>query len=118
MNKNISAILIKPEYTIKETMEIIDKSPLSDCPSGIALIVNEDQMLIGIVTDGDIRSALIRGYDINQKVSDIMVTEPITVLDGRSPILMIREIKEQVDKAIAKKRLRRPRVDKVIHLDF
>lgn len=72
-NKNISELISLESNTIKETMRIIDKNAL-----GIAFIVNSDQKLKGVVTDGDIRRAIINGSDVDEKISFAINTNPIT----------------------------------------
>lgn len=47
-------------------------------PNGAACILNQDESLAGLITDGDLRRALSRGIDLNTaKVSDIMTKNPI-----------------------------------------
>ena len=41
----------------------------------IALIVNDDRKLLGILTDGDIRKALLQNDDMNSEVSLFMKTD-------------------------------------------
>ncbi|MFX1256325.1 MAG: nucleotide sugar dehydrogenase [Promethearchaeota archaeon] len=117
MNKKIQEILVSPDFTIKKVMEKINQASTSGAPEGIAFIVNDDKVLLGIVTDGDIRRAIIRGVHINQKVSDIMVKEPITVQESMSTETMLKQINIQVSNAIAKKRIKENKVDKVIIVD-
>jgi arabinose-5-phosphate isomerase len=47
-------------------------------PNGAACILNNDGILMGLITDGDLRRALSRGIDLNTaRVSDIMTKNPI-----------------------------------------
>lgn len=48
----------------------------------IGLICNERGVLIGTITDGDIRRALLRGATLNSRVTEAMNPRPITVLVG------------------------------------
>jgi len=73
MKANISDISIDQDSTIKDVMRTIDKNGI-----GMALIT-ENNKLTGLVTDGDIRRAIIEGNDINIKVKDIMNKEPVTI---------------------------------------
>lgn len=74
MENNLNKILAKEYNTIKEVMRIIDISGF-----GISLIVDDDDKLLGLVSEGDIRRAIINGGDIKSKISDIMNKNPITV---------------------------------------
>jgi arabinose-5-phosphate isomerase len=47
-------------------------------PNGAACILSKDGVLMGLITDGDLRRALSRGIDLNTaKVSDVMTKNPI-----------------------------------------
>ena len=74
MGEEFKKILVNPEDTIKEVMRTIDSSGF-----GIALIVDNENKILGIVTDGNIRRAIIGGIDIDSKISTIMNKSPITV---------------------------------------
>jgi len=65
-------ILINKRYSIKETMRMIDRSGL-----GVAFIIDKENRLLGVVTDGDIRKAILRGVNINKAVEEIMNKKPI-----------------------------------------
>lgn len=64
--------LIKPESTIREALEIINSEALR-----MAMVVTEKQRLIGVVTDGDIRRALLRNLTLNDSVTEIMNMQPV-----------------------------------------
>jgi len=59
---------VKPETTIKEIIEIFNKAATQ-----IALIMNQDR-LIGVVTDGDLRRGLLKGEDLTKPVKNIMIS--------------------------------------------
>lgn len=64
-------ILILPDTPIVKAIEIIDKATLQ-----IAVVVNEDGQLLGTVTDGDIRRAILKQLSLNEPVSQIMNVNP------------------------------------------
>ena len=51
---------------------------LNDAGLRIALVVDKKGKLMGTVTDGDIRRALLRHEDMESRVTSIMNPEPIT----------------------------------------
>lgn len=59
--------LISPSQPIAEAMRIIDTSALQ-----IALVIDENSRLVGVVTDGDIRRGILKGMKLEQPVSSIM----------------------------------------------
>ncbi|MFA6075355.1 MAG: nucleotidyltransferase family protein [Negativicutes bacterium] len=71
MNKWKNAI-VRETDTILRTMQVIDSNSFQ-----IALVVNENMHLKGIVTDGDIRRAMIDGVSIQESVKLIMNTTPV-----------------------------------------
>ncbi|MDQ0194833.1 nucleotidyltransferase family protein [Paenibacillus wynnii] len=64
-----------PKATIQETLAIIESGS-----SQIALVVNEQNRLLGIVTDGDIRRALLKNISLQETIDQIMNVQPITIL--------------------------------------
>lgn len=68
MNKNdLSELLIRPEISIKEAVKVIDKAAKQ-----IVLVVDKENKLLGTITDGDIRRGIIKGIDLENKVTEIM----------------------------------------------
>lgn len=63
----------KPESTVVDALRVIDNEALR-----IALVVNDEQQLLGVVTDGDIRRGLLNNLPLETPVVDIMSRSPIT----------------------------------------
>ncbi|HCI03632.1 MAG: CBS domain-containing protein [Candidatus Peribacteraceae bacterium] len=65
MHKRLEPIIISSQTTIRDTMNVIENGVRNDPPApwGIALVMENDQ-LAGIVTDGDIRRAILRGVSL------------------------------------------------------
>lgn len=70
--------LVYQNHTLLETMKIIDDSSLQ-----FAVIVDEEQHLLGTVTDGDIRRGILRGEGLDVKITSIMNPNPITAKSGQ-----------------------------------
>jgi len=70
---NWKNVLLRPEDSIEHAIKILDKEALR-----IVLVINANNKLLGTVTDGDIRRALIRHCTMDSKVSNIMCKEPTT----------------------------------------
>ena len=51
--------LVSSSMTLRQTIEAITTSSLQ-----IALVVDEDNKLLGTITDGDIRKAILAGKDL------------------------------------------------------
>ncbi|BBB91705.1 nucleotidyltransferase family protein [Methylomusa anaerophila] len=67
-------VLIGPEATIRQAIEVIDKAALQ-----IALVVDTENHLLGTVTDGDIRRGIIRGMDLGERVELLMNRQPRSI---------------------------------------
>lgn len=71
--------VVRPEATVIEVLSVLDQSAQQ-----IALVVDEEYRLLGTVTDGDIRRALLRGGRLNDDVSSIMQKEFVFARAGDS----------------------------------
>lgn len=74
MSYNWKNILIQIDSTLEDAIKVIDSESLR-----IALIVDSDLRLLGTVTDGDIRRALISHLPLSSEVSAIMNYSPVTI---------------------------------------
>lgn len=72
--KNWRKAILNLNASIREAIEIIDTSSLL-----IAIIVDDNDKLLGIITDGDIRKAIINGVSFDNSVEAIMNHTPLTV---------------------------------------
>lgn len=74
MNIDWRKISLTEQCTIKEALEILDRGALR-----IALVVNGNNTLKGVVTDGDIRRGLLKGIDLAQPIAKVMNPTPKVV---------------------------------------
>jgi len=97
---NYKNILLKPTSSIKEALQIIDTGAKQ-----IALVIDEDEKLVGTLTDGDIRRGLLNNLSLEDSIEDIIFKNPTvcTMEDTKEDILEI---------AINKKLYQIPLVDK------
>ena len=65
--ENIERFLLGSSASIREVMSCIDRNA-----KGIALIVDEEHHLIGTVTDGDVRRAILAGMDLDSPVQKLL----------------------------------------------
>ncbi len=88
---NLNDAMIGANASIKDAMMSIGKSRQHIC-----LIVDGDNRLLGTVTDGDIRRAILRSTPLEAAVHTIMNDNPVTAspeTDGPSRIRIMREHK-------------------------
>lgn len=73
---NSERIFVDKTISIKGAMKVIDQGGL-----GIAFVVDYNGRLVGTVTDGDIRRAILNGTSMEKSIREIMNTSPITAKD-------------------------------------
>ncbi len=91
MSNNWKDILVQPTASIQKVLNVINNEKLQ-----LALVVDENNHLLGTVTDGDIRRALISDKPLTASVSEIMNVEPTTVFSNtsREDVLQIMDAKK------------------------
>lgn len=76
--------------TIRQALERLDFL----AKDAITFIVDKQNILIGSLTDGDIRRGLLKGYTIDQKVDDIIQPNPKYIKKGERNISKVIEFRE------------------------
>lgn len=71
--------LISESSTIKQALEIINSEALR-----VAVVVDQDKKLLGMITDGDIRRGLLNELVLTDSVVKVMNSKPITAQQGTS----------------------------------
>lgn len=74
MSKNWEKVVLSTEHTVRDALTVINAAALRIC-----LVVDEKQHLLGVVTDGDVRRAILNNVALTQSVTAVMNTTPITV---------------------------------------
>lgn len=80
--------LVPADASLQQAIVNLDETGLQ-----IALVVSGENVLLGTVTDGDIRRGLLRGLDLNSRVDQIMYREPLVVPPtlGRDIVLQLMQ---------------------------
>ena len=89
--KNIEDIIVKESTSILEVLQIIDKSSKQ-----LAIVVDDNKKLLGTISDGDIRRALLQNISLNDDVKKIYFKTPTVanVNDSKEDIINICRIKK------------------------
>ncbi len=98
--------IVKPEDTITQAVEAINKGGIR-----LAVVIDNQMHLKGVVTDGDIRRALLAHKDFSAPVSSVMNAKPTVVNLGTSVPEILAIMRE-------KSILHIPVVDEEGHLVF
>jgi dTDP-glucose pyrophosphorylase len=97
--KNFESIRLAINSTIKDALKILDAGAMH-----IALVLDDENKLIGTITDGDIRRGILNGLTLDDGIESIIFRTPTvcSVNDTKEDILKI---------AVAKKLYQIPIVD-------
>ena len=83
-NPTIEEMLIGEHESIRQGLKIIDQNAQGTC-----FVVNQNNQLTGVITDGDIRRALISGKNLDSPVAEIM-EKNFTALSVNTPVDVIQ----------------------------
>jgi len=76
---------VSPQNSIREVIRVIDNGALQ-----IALVVNSEDVLLGVITDGDIRRALLGGLSLESPAKLAMNLHPVVTLQSTCRIDILR----------------------------
>lgn len=75
--KHWEAALVRPGMTLEKAIKVLDRAALR-----IVLVVDNQQKLLGTMTDGDLRRALIKHQPLDTAVENVMNPQPrVATLD-------------------------------------
>ena len=83
---SVQGYLVKENATLREVMACIDQNA-----KGIALVVNDSHQLLGTITDGDIRRAILNNISIDSHVSELLAKKP-SASRYQKPITVSRDV--------------------------
>jgi dTDP-glucose pyrophosphorylase len=80
----LDRVMMSSKSSIREAMRIIDNGAMQ-----LALAVDSSGVLLGVITDGDVRRGLLDGLSLDSPVDSIMNVKPVVVrqADGLTQIL-------------------------------
>jgi dTDP-glucose pyrophosphorylase len=81
MNDDIAPFLIPTHTTVLQAM-----AQLEDTAQKILFVVGDERILIGALTDGDIRRWILAGGGLDDAVENVCNTHPFTAAPGYKPV--------------------------------
>ena len=82
--------LLKKGSTVKEALTQLDIL----AKDAIMFIIDEENKLVGSLTDGDVRRGLLKGFSINDKVDNIIQQNPRFLRKGEHDLSKVIEYRE------------------------
>ena len=73
--------LITPDFKISRAMKKI-----SETGERCLMVINNGNKLLGTITDGDIRRAILKGVNINESINSIYSKDPSVLVKGKYSI--------------------------------
>lgn len=87
----IDEIKINQNASIKEVLKVIDKGAIK-----VAVVLSDDGLLLGMLSDGDIRRALLKGMSLDDSITSIINRDPVVanINDTKERILELANEKK------------------------
>jgi dTDP-glucose pyrophosphorylase/predicted transcriptional regulator len=84
--KNYKDILLSPGSTIREALKVIDSGAIK-----IGVVVDENEKLVGTITDGDIRRGILNNLSLDDTIDSVVCKTPTVckIDDSKEKILEI-----------------------------
>jgi dTDP-glucose pyrophosphorylase len=89
--RNWRDVLMAASATLGDVLARIDASGYQ-----IALVVGENDRLLGVVTDGDVRRAILQGVPLSSPVTTVMNPNPVTARQGSSSREQLATMRRQI----------------------
>ncbi|KAA3624575.1 MAG: nucleotide sugar dehydrogenase [Proteobacteria bacterium] len=105
---------VSPDSTIDFTVRRMAEKHGAGKVYGIAVVVDDDARVLGILTDGDVRRAYAKDIDFSLPVSEIMVTDPVVLPRDEEPRNILGHLTRQI---ASKSRLTTNMVGHVVVVD-
>jgi dTDP-glucose pyrophosphorylase len=77
--KNWQDIVVAPHTSLRDAIARIDSTGVQ-----LAMVVDDHQRLVGVLTDGDVRRAVLRGLELTLATAEVMNRNPATSRDSAS----------------------------------
>ena len=85
-------LMVSPDASIKKVVNILDTIEMN-----IVLVVDSCKKFLGLVTERDVRKAILEGQDIETAVEKIMNRDPVTGVEGMSKKEMVRQLDSKIE---------------------
>ncbi len=97
MFSHLVALCIPPSGSIREAIACMDRNE-----RGIALVVDNERRLIGTITDGDVRRAMLAGLNLDTPITELLArkanspyAQPVTAPVGTERGALLRLMQER-----------------------
>ncbi len=95
MANRYKQVLVKSDTSLREALKQMDKAALQ-----VLIVVDDEDKLLGIVTDGDVRRAIVNEIDFKEPVKKVMSKNPIAMFSPADKDKALKLMKHNVIKHI------------------
>jgi UDP-N-acetyl-D-mannosaminuronic acid dehydrogenase len=93
---SVDRLILSPEAPLRQVLERFDAAAECGLPAGIVLVVDERRRLVGTVTEGDVRRALLGGAEMTRTAAELMQPDPIAFPDDISIVEILNLLPEEL----------------------
>ena len=79
MKVKFEKYMISKKDTIKTVLQVFQFASDNSLPTGIAVVVDKDNCVEGVISEGDIRRAFINGKTLDDEISGVYNENPVCV---------------------------------------
>jgi sugar phosphate isomerase/epimerase len=83
----LSKLTVPVDVTVLAALQAIDANQM-----GIAFVVDQEGVVLGVITDGDVRHAVVRGKNLHTPVAEVMTREFRSARAGSSPAELLAQL--------------------------
>lgn len=76
---DINKLKLTPDSSIEEALKVVGQERVR-----LGIIVDKKDNFLGVISDSNIRKALIKGKNLQSKIKDIYTKNPITIKENTS----------------------------------
>lgn len=91
MAVKVTDVTIAPTATLREAIHLINKNARQ-----FAMVLDENRKLRGVITDGDVRRAILQGIDLDSPATLAMNPKPMTA-SASEPLQKVYELMAQLE---------------------
>jgi dTDP-glucose pyrophosphorylase len=90
--KKYQDILLKKDSSIKEALQVIDKGAMR-----IAIVLDDDEKVVGTLSDGDIRRGLLNGLSLESGIENLYFKEPtLANINDSKELIIQKAVRKQI----------------------
>ncbi|KAB7697438.1 CBS domain-containing protein [Plesiomonas shigelloides] len=90
MSKNWKNVMLLVNSSVRDALSVMNEEALRIC-----LVVDQQTRLLGVVTDGDIRRAILNNVGLDEAIVKIMITNPLSVVGQRPRSELLKLMQEK-----------------------